>query len=315
MRTLEYLTGEMAALMWPVVVAGVGVSLLGAMLSVPVVLKRLAFIGQGVSHAAFGGAGVALVLGLTGGTAAVSLAYLGVVGMFCVLTALGVAWAASRPEGGPSGGAGDARGQGEQATGEDTLIGVFLVASMALGALLTHWHRQRLDASGGPRATGPSAEQILFGSILDVGWADAAIAWGVLGVTAITLTHTRRAMVFWLFDEPAASAFGVPVRPLRYLLLALLGVATVTAMKLAGAVLATALLVVPGAVALRLTRRLHVALALACVSGLVGMLGGLVLSFELDWPPGACVVTVLAGQFLAAWMLGGMLHRPRSASG
>ncbi|MFM9958715.1 MAG: metal ABC transporter permease [Phycisphaerales bacterium] len=306
MKTYEFLTGDMAPLFWPAVVAGVAIALIGALLSVPVVLKRLAFIGQGVSHAAFGGAGVALVLGLTGTTAAMSLAYLGVVGMFCVLTALGVAWAASRPANG-AGGEG-ARGPGEQATGEDTLIGVFLVASMALGSLLTHWHTQRLKHGNAAGNSGPvrSAEQILFGSIFDVSWTDAVLAWGVLLVTLVTLIHTRRAMAFWLFDEPAASAFGVPVLRLRYLLLALLGIATVTAMKLAGAVLATALLVIPGAVALRLTQRLNAALLLACISGLVGMLGGLVLSFEFDWPPGASVVMVLAGQFVLASVWGGV---------
>lgn len=299
MKTIDFLTGPMAALMWPVVVSGVAVALLGAVLSVPVVLKRLAFIGQGVSHAAFGGAGIALVLGLTGATAALSLANLAVVGTFCVLTALGVAWASGRPTvaGQP---ASDSRSSSDRAAAEDTHIGVFLVASMALGALLTHWHRHRAPTG----ATAPSAEQILFGSILDVSWIDAAVAWGVLAATLALLVQTRRAMTFWLFDEPAAQAFGVPVKPLRYLLLALLGVATVTAMKLAGAVLATALLVIPGAVALRLTRRLHNAMLLAAVCALIGMLAGLVLSFEFDWPPGACVVLVLAAQFA-------LVHLPR----
>lgn len=299
MKTLDYLSGDMGSLLWPAVIAAVAVSLLGALLSVPVVLKRLAFIGQGVSHAAFGGAGVALVLGFVGGTAAMSLAYLGVVGMFCVLTAIGVAWASDRSMTSRVGGAtGQAtKSANDSATAEDTLIGVFLVASMALGALLTHWQRDRA-----PGSAVPSAEQILFGSILDVGWVDAAVAWGVLLVTLIVLALKRRAMVFWLFDEPAAEAFGVPTRALRYTLLALLGVATVTAMKLAGAVLATAVLIIPGAVALRLSHRLGRVMVLACIAGLLGVVGGLALSFEMDLPPGACVVMVLAVEFvLASW--------------
>ena len=291
MKTLEFLSGQMGEMLWPAVAAGVGVALLGAALSVPVVLKRLAFIGQGVSHAAFGGAGIALVLGLVGTGAAMSLAYLGVVGAFCVMTAIAVAWVSSRG----TGTGGNGAGGGESATAEDTIIGVFLVAAMALGALLTHWQRNRA-----PGSRVPSAEQILFGSILDVGWADAAIAWVVLVATLITLISQRRALVFWLFDEPAAEAFGVRVAPMRYLLLALLGVATVTAMKLAGAVLATAVLVIPGAAALRLSERLGTVVLLAGTVGLVGMVGGMVVSFEMDWPPGACVVLVLAAQYLGA---------------
>lgn len=291
MKTLDFLTGDMGEMLWPAVAAGVAIALLGAALSVPVVLKRLAFIGQGVSHAAFGGAGIALVLGLVGTSAAMSLAYLGVVGIFCVMTAIAIAWASSR--GSKQGGTAGAGA--ESAAAEDTVIGVFLVGTMALGALLTHWQRNRAAGSAVP-----GAEQILFGSILDVGWADAAIAWAVLAITLITLVSQRRALIFWLFDEPAAEAFGVRVTPMRYLLLAMLGVATVTAMKLAGAVLATAVLVIPGAAALRLSDRLGTVVLLAGAVGLIGMVGGMVVSFEMDWPPGACVVLVLAAQHLAA---------------
>lgn len=287
MKTFEFLSGEMGELLWPSVVAGVAIALLGAILSVPVVLKRLAFIGQGVSHAAFGGAGLALVLGLTGATAAASFGYLAVVGGFCVFAALGVALAAQRekPEGRAAAPAGS----------EDTLIGVLLVASMALGALLTHWHRQN---AGGARA--PSAEQLLFGSILDVGWADAGFAWGVLLIAGAVLWHARRPMAFYLFDEPAAEAFGVRTRVLAATLLTLLGVATVVSMKLAGAVLATALLVLPGATALRLSERLPRVIALACAAALTGVLGGLVVSFEFDLPPGACVVLALVALYAGA---------------
>lgn len=294
MKTIDYLSGDMGALLWPAVAAGVAVALLGAVLSVPVVLKRMAFIGQGVSHAAFGGAGVALVLGLVGSTAALSLAYLGIVGLFCVFTALGIAWASDRSASSRAG-----QSTSDSATSEDTLIGVFLVASMALGAVLTHWQRSRASGS-----SVPNAEQILFGSILDVGWLDAVVAWAVLLVTTVVLVWKRRAMVFWLFDEPAAEAFGVPTRVLRYTLLALLGVATVTAMKLAGAVLATAVLVIPGAVALRLSDRLGRVMILACAAGLLGVVGGMVLSFEMEWPPGACVVMVLAAEFVIASLWG-----------
>lgn len=286
MKTLEYLSGPMGDLMWPAVAAGVAIALLGAALSVPVVLKRLAFIGQGVSHAAFGGAGIALVLGLTGTSAAASLGYLGVVGAFCVLTALAVAWASGK--------------SGNEA-GEDTVIGVFLVATMALGALLTHWHANR---SGGAAGAAVSAEQILFGSILDVGWWDVGIAWSVLAGTLVILWSARRAMVFWLFDESAAEAFGVRTTPLRYLLLTLLGVATVTSMKLAGAVLATALLVLPGAAALKMSERLGTVTILAGAWGVLGVLGGLVLSFEMDWPPGASIVGVLTAVYALSSLIG-----------
>ena len=69
MNTWKYLTDPVyAGMFWPAIVTGLAVAVLCSLLSVLVVIKRMAFIGQGISHAAFGGIGVAAVLGLVGGT-------------------------------------------------------------------------------------------------------------------------------------------------------------------------------------------------------------------------------------------------------
>lgn len=282
MKTFDYLTGPLGEQMRPVVVSAVAIALLGGLLSVPVVLKRLAFIGQGISHAAFGGVGLALILGFGGATAGATLGFMGIVAAFCVATAIAIA-ISSRRQGGAH---------------EDTLIGVFLVGSMALGSLLTNWHTHH----GGTGVR--SIESILFGSILDTEWLDAGVAWGMLGVTILMLFVVRRPLLFWMFDDEAAKCFGVRTGAVRMALMVLLGCATVVAMKLAGAVLATALLVLPGAAAVRLSRRLIPVILLACVVALLGVLGGLVASFELDGPPGACVVMALVALFLGSSVLG-----------
>lgn len=280
MRTLDYLTGPSAPLFWPAVIAGTAIALLCGVLSVFVVLRRLAFIGHGISHAAFGGVGIAAVLGLTGaGSASSAAGYMAVVGAFCIGAALVIAVVSARTR-----------------LREDTVIGVALVASMALGALLLHHHAQSGGGSGGA-----SLEASLFGSILSVGPADAAAAWIIAIAIGIVLFIARRPLVFWAFDEEAAQAFGVETMGVRLLLMALLGAAVVIAMKLAGAVLATALLILPGAAALRLSNKLASVLILAAAAGVIGVLGGLILSFELDWPPGPSVVVVLVGLMVIAW--------------
>lgn len=279
MRTIDYLTGPEAALFLPGVAAGAAIALLGALLSVFVVLKRMAFIGQGVSHAAFGGIGVAVALGL--GVAATPP----LVGAFCIATALAIAWATGR-----------------RSARADEIIGLFLVGAMALGALLVAW-RLRSAPGGGNIA---SWDAILFGSVLMVSWFDAAAAWAVLGATALVLWLTRRTLVFWAFDEHAAEAFGLPVRRLQSVLLVLVALAVVTSMKLAGVVLATALLVAPGAAALRVTDRLSGVFALSALIALTGMGGGLLIAFEADLPPGACVVMLLLVLYALAAALGGL---------
>lgn len=275
-RTIDYLFGQDASLFLPGVLAGIAIAALCAPLSVFVVLKRMAFIGQGVSHAAFGGVGLAVLIGLA---ATQSFA---LIAAFCVLSAWGIAWASGR-----------------RTTRADTVIGVFLVGAMALGALLIAAHA-RLNP--GARAA-PGWEEILFGSILAVGAADARIAWVAAFLTLALLWVFRRPLLFWAFDETGAEAFGAPTARMKFLLLTLLAVAVVTAMKLAGVVLATALLVLPGAIALRLTDRLWRTFVLAWVAAFVGAFTGIVLSFELDMPPGACVVGALIVLYVgaAAW--------------
>lgn len=276
MKTWDYLFNPIYGDMyWAPIVTGLAVAALCSLLSVLVVLKRLAFIGQGISHAAFGGIGVAGVLGLVGAamTPGQSAGQFVVVLAFCLAAGLLIGWLSDR------GG-----------TEADTAIGIVLVAAMAVGAILILRAR-----------TNVSLESFLFGDILAVSWADAAIGWAVALGVLVTLWAVRRPLVFWAFDPTVARALGVSDRAMNVLLMILLSLATVTAMKLAGVVLATAMLVLPGALALRVSRRSSVVLVLASVAALLGVLGGIVLSFELNWPTGASIVVVLAGLFAMAW--------------
>ncbi|MBU6413860.1 MAG: metal ABC transporter permease [Planctomycetes bacterium] len=285
LRTWEYLSGPSAWLFWPAIVTGVVVAGMCAWLSVIVVLKRLAFIGQGVSHAAFGGVGVAAMLGLfasTTATTSVSMGQFAVIAGFCLASALLIGKLSEK--------------SGERATTDhaDTAIGVILVGSMALGAVLLHVAQTRRMAAG------VSWESVLFGQLLAVTWTDAAIAAGVTAVVSVALVVWRRPLMLTLFDRPVAEALGVRVKVMNLVLLALLAVATVSAMKLAGVVLATAMLTLPGAAALRWSRRMSAVMMLALVIGVMCVLGGVVLSFELDWPPGPAIVLVMVTVYFGA---------------
>src|SRR5205814_526571 len=110
----------------------------------------------------------------------------------------------------------------------------------------------------------------------------------------------RRPLIFWAFDEAAAPAFGVHAPRMKFLLIVLLTLAIVTTMKLAGVILATAVLVLPGNAALNLSDRMGTVLGLSVATGLVGVVAGLMLCFQTDLPPGPCIVTVLVLIFAAA---------------
>jgi ABC-type Mn2+/Zn2+ transport system permease subunit len=282
LNTWDYLTNPIyGGMYWPPVVTGLAVAALCSMLSVLVVLKRMAFIGQGISHAAFGGIGVAGLLGLVGATMTPgqSAGQFVVVLVFCLLAGLLIGWLS------------DPHGRG--GTEADTAIGIVLVATMAVGAVLIKRARSNV-----------SLESFLFGDILAVSWSDAVIGWAVALAVLVVLWLVRRPLLFWAFDPTVARALGVSDRFMNVLLMVLLSLATVTAMKLAGVVLATAMLVLPGALALRLSHRSSPVLLLATAAAFAGVLGGIVVSFELNWPTGASIVCVLAALFAAAWVLG-----------
>jgi ABC-type Mn2+/Zn2+ transport system permease subunit len=282
-RTIEYLTGPEAALFLPGVWAGAAIGLLCGLLSPLIVLRRLAFVGQGISHAALAGVGVAAILGV-GGFAAT-----GIAAVVCLGAGAGVALLSGRLR-----------------EREDTAIGVFLVVSMAIGALMLAYRAQR-PLDGAPIA--PTWESLLFGSILAVGPPEAWFSWLALLGSASILWCFRRPLIFWAFDDSAARAFGVPAGGMRFLLLIVCALAIVITMRLAGVVLATALLVLPGAIALRVSQRLRNSAAISCGAALLGIAGGIVLGFESDLPPGACIVLVLGVLYACAHFWAGIQRR------
>lgn len=275
MRLVDLLTGPAAPLFQKAILAAIPIALACSLLSIIVVLRRLAFIGQGISHAAFGGVGLATLLGLTG------VMHLGVVGLFCIAAALCIAWARDR-----------------NALRDDTTIGIVLVASMALGVLLMQlWVEVRSEPwyieIFGPPKPAVGWEAILFGSILAVGREGLTLAY-LLGAAVVgCLLIWRHAFLFYAFDESSAEAFGVNTRAFRYFLIVLLAITVVISIRLAGLILATALLILPGATALRLSARLGTVVVLSLITGLMGVLGGLLLSLQFNLPPGACMVALL----------------------
>ncbi len=297
MRTLEYLADPtLRAIYAPGLIAGLATALLCGIVSPLVVVKRMGFIGQGISHAAFGGVGVAALLAAWGVCGSGGLAEFAVILTFCMLAALGMAALAD-----PAASSGAPR-RTAPATSEDTAIGVYLVGSMALGAVLVQVARDHAIGAGHPADARPW-ESILFGSVLLAGPGEAVLAWIALAVVAAALWLARRPLLLWAVDDQAARVMGAPASLTRAGFTVLLAVVVVSAMKVAGVVLASALLVLPGAAALRLADRLGAVLAVSCMLSLGAAIGGLVVALETNWPPGPCVVGAALVAFIVASVL------------
>ena len=292
MNSLDFLISFPAA--QRALIAGLAVALVCSLLSVFVVLKRMAFIGQGVSHAGYGAAGTAFFLGLLDTDPRHDL----IVFAFCIATALLIGIVSRR-----------------RRVEADTAIGILLVAAMAWGVFLTNlsaafqqagtatywpWYAKHMATAGNR----PNFEAVLFGSILNT---TAMQMWMTLIISALVVAVIFvcfKGLVFFAFDEPTSHVYGVRTSVVHHLLLTLLAIVVVLTMKLAGVLLVSAMLVIPGATALMLSSRLGVVFAWSCVVGFVGVVGGLMTSLELGFAgPGPCIVGVLCLLFAGAFMV------------
>lgn len=270
--------------------ASAAVAVACSLLSPFVVYKRMAFIGEGVSHAGFGGLGVALLASVW----VPRLAEPGwmdlVLAIACVSTALTI-------------------GRLSAAAGieSDSAIGVGLVVAMAIGIAgidLSLYLR--------PDAYQPNVHDWLFGDILSADNSGSLWACVVALLTAAFIGTAYKELVFYTFDEEGALIFGMPVGMLRYVFLAVMALAIVSAMRLVGVVLVTALLVMPGLIGRSLGGSFGGVLAWSLASGLFGMLGGLLLVLQLQrFSSGPVVVLVFTGMLGLSLACRGIAGRAR----
>lgn len=234
--------------------AGLLAAVLCGVVGTFVVIKRLAFVSDGISHAAFGGMGVCFFLGVDPLLGAIPAA------LACAL-ALGLADHGSL-------------------RWSDAVIGVLWSVGMAIGIVFIY------------KTPGyaPNLMTYLFGNILLVQRREVVVILALAAVVLFLLYLFRRSLVAVAFDEVSARVQGVPVRALMALLLALIALTVVILIQVVGLILVVALLTIPPFVALRLFKDLGRVVACSVAVGVAITLGGLALSFLYDLPTGPAII-------------------------
>lgn len=168
-------------------------------------------------------------------------------------------------------------------------IAILMAGGLALALVL-------MNLSGGNSAT--SIQSYLFGSIVTITNEQVWFLGGLFVIISILFFLFKRPMYVLTFDEATAHVDGLPVRKMSMFFNVLTGVAIAVMIPIAGALLISAIMVLPAAISMRLGKSFNTVIIISIAVGLIGMLTGLTSSYYLDLPPGATITLVFIGLFL-----------------
>lgn len=254
-------------------IGGCAVALVSGAVGSLVVLRRMAFLGDALSHAMIAGvAGGYLAMKLLFGVEAYAPAMLlgSLIAAIITVALIGVVSKVSRVK-------------------EDTVIGIMYTGVFALGVVVVSIFRQYIHID---------LMHFIMGDILGVAdtdlWASVIVSASVLTILVLFFRHFQVAS----FDPIMAASTGLPVLLLDYALTGCVSMVVVSAVSMVGVILVVGLLITPAATAYLLSDRLDKMMALASLFGVTSVIGGLYLCVWLDSAGGGAVMLFCTLQFL-----------------
>ncbi len=226
-----------------------------------IVSRRIVFISGGITHASFGGIGLAFFLGFNPLVGAV---------LFAVFSALGIQFFTKVAE-----------------IREDSSIAIWWSLGMALGIIFIFLT---------PGYT-PNLMSYLFGNILTVTISEL---WWMLILNFVIILFfvlLFKKILYIAFDEEFARAAGLPVSLFNYLTITLIALTVVLNIRVVGIILILSLLTIPQASANLFTRDFKNLIILSSVFAFIGAVSGLFISYFLNIPSGAAIIFTLVIMF------------------
>ena len=260
-------------------IVGVLIALSSSLLGVTLVLKRFSFIGDGLSHVAFGAIAVATVLGVT--NEMVVVMPVTVVAAVLLLRT----------------------GRNTKVKG-DAAVAMISVGALALGYLLMHLFSTSTNLSGDVCSTLFGSTAILTLSPLDVG---ICIAVSVVVIAVFLLFYHKIFAV--TFDETFAEATGLHAGRYNLLIAVITAAVIVLAMNLVGSLLISALIIFPALSAMRLFKSFRAVILCSAVLSVVCAAAGIFVSILGSTPVGSTIVAMDIAAFIVCWVVGKVLKR------
>ena len=242
---------------WAVILSGITCSIVGSY----IVARRMVFISGGITHASFGGIGLAFFLGFDPLLGAVAAAILAALGIQLFINS------------------GHVR--------EDSSIAIWWALGMAIGIIFVFLT---------PGYT-PNLTSYLFGNILTVTKSEL---WLMLALSALVtgyFTMFYRKILYIAFDEEFARISGLPVTLFNYLSISLVALTVVLNIRVVGIILILSLLTIPQAMANLITSDFRKMMLLSMCFSIIGSVSGLFISYFLNIPSGASIIFTLVIMF------------------
>ncbi|UKA27316.1 metal ABC transporter permease [Photobacterium damselae subsp. damselae] len=236
-----------------------------------VIAKRLAFFSEAVGHAALTGIALGVLLDEPPDNPFIGLF------SFCMIFALLLHFVRNRTN-----------------VPYDTLVGVFLALALAVGAALLMYVARKINIH--------MLENVLFGSILTVTDQDLMILAVSCAIIVVLLIPTFNRILLTCISPDIARVRGHATHFYDYLFVMMITLITIAAVKIIGAVLVGALLLIPGATARLMTKNMGSFVLLSALLATISCLVGTVLPMELKLPvpSGASIIIISALFFLMA---------------
>lgn len=248
-----------------IVAAGLAGALTG-LVGVYIVLRKMAYIGHGLSHAIFGGAVVSFVM---------SINFFVGASVWGVFSALLITVTARK-----------------RTIGADAAIGIVTTASFALGIAIISKYKTFTR----------SFDAALFGNVLGVSDGDVLALALVLSVTVCIIFVGYKLFLFTAFDSEVGRLYGVPTGWVDIMFSLILAATIVVSMQVLGVTLIAANVVIPPIIARMITNSFKRMLLLSTIVGSSCGIVGIYLSYYIDVSSGATIVLVGSTLFVLALM-------------
>ncbi len=247
-------------------IAAIIIGIVAPVVGTWIVLRRMANLGDAMSHGTLAGVGLAYAAGLN--------VLIGAMGAGLVIAILLLLFSSNRR------------------IGQETVITVLGTAFFAIGVVVI----SRLD-------TGVELTHFLFGRLLTVSWGDIWLNLALGGGTVLVVVLLFGELRLATFDHVQAEQVGVHVEVVQAVLVLLLSVVVVISLRAVGTIMSVTMLVTPAATARLLARTLKQMTLIGVAIGVSVGVVGLMLSYHLDSAPGATIGLLAAGVFAAVFAI------------